>query len=240
MKLFFLRLGNLLFKYFYIAYRPLYFFYKEISDRDKIKLLKRDVKSDMVVLDIGANIGFYTILFSKLVGKNGRVYAFEPDIENFNRLKNNTKKLSNVILLNKAVGSETKNVKLYKSNSLNVDHQTYDSGENRFYTEVQCISIDDYLKIKRVDFVKIDIQGYDYYAVKGMSNILNKLKKVSMMGEFWPYGLNKAGVNPEKYFKLLKDLGFSITVFGESCLIDKINCNIDNKLFYFDFYGIKQ
>ena len=52
----------------------------------------------MRVLDLGANIGFYTVLFSKLAGKNGKVFAFEPDAKNYKYLEGNTKTLHNVIV----------------------------------------------------------------------------------------------------------------------------------------------
>jgi ubiquinone/menaquinone biosynthesis C-methylase UbiE len=96
LKLFYL--ANYIYIFFFSLYKPLYFFYKNISDKEKIEYIKKNVKPGMFALDIGANIGFYTVLLSKMVGREGRVIAFEPDVKNFNFLKRITKKFKNVII----------------------------------------------------------------------------------------------------------------------------------------------
>ncbi len=90
-----------------------------MNEREEIDFLKRVVKPGMVVLDIGANIGFYTRIFSKLVGKEGRVYAFEPERNNYRNLKKLCRDLNNVTLNNVAVGEKNGKIKLYLSEKLN-------------------------------------------------------------------------------------------------------------------------
>ena len=81
-------------KKIYFAYKFKMRFDKFIFNAEKeIKILHKFVEYDDVVLDIGANIGYYTVVFSKLVGPNGKVHAFEPIPENFDILNNNIKKL---------------------------------------------------------------------------------------------------------------------------------------------------
>ena len=79
--------------------------------------LKKTVKEGNVVLDIGANIGYFTLLLAKLVGTKGRVFAFEPEPNNFSLLKKNVEEdgYTNVILENKGVSYENKTTKLYLS-----------------------------------------------------------------------------------------------------------------------------
>ncbi len=74
------------------------------------KLVRKEVKKSDVVLDIGANIGYYTLILAKLVGKKGRVFAFEPDPTNFALLKKNISinGYKNVILVPKAVAGKTR------------------------------------------------------------------------------------------------------------------------------------
>lgn len=69
------------------------------------ELAKKEVKKGNVVLDIGANIGYYTLIFAKLVGEDGKVFAFEPDPTNFALLKKNVEMngYKNVMFVQKAV-----------------------------------------------------------------------------------------------------------------------------------------
>ena len=60
-----------------------------IWEKEETEFVKSYIKRNWVVLDIGANIGYFTLIFSKLVGKNGKVFAFEPDPDNFEILKRN-------------------------------------------------------------------------------------------------------------------------------------------------------
>jgi FkbM family methyltransferase len=234
-----LRWGNLLYKHAFPLYRPLYFLYKSISDRDKISLLRTHIRPGMKVLDIGANIGFYTLLLSNLVGPPGRVYSFEPDPLNFRRLKTNSRRSGNVVLNQMACGEKTGKIRLYHSEELNVDHQTYDGGENRTSLEIDCVSLDSYLKNnEEIDFIKIDIQGYEYFAFRGMRETIRRSNNVMVLGELWPYGLQKAGIDFRDFLVLLKDLGFELTFFDkreETDYQDKVS----DKFFHTDFWGVK-
>src|ERR1700728_4292554 len=92
------RLGEWMYKKAYGIYQPAYFLWKRYRDRELISFLEKHVKPGMTVVDIGANIGFYSVLFSKLVGEKGSVHAFEPDSTNFKHLVSNTRKLKNVFV----------------------------------------------------------------------------------------------------------------------------------------------
>lgn len=191
----------------------------------------------MVVVDIGANIGFHTILLSKLVESNGKVYSFEPDKENFRFLKNNTKGRANISLNNLAVGNKNGLINFYLSRDLNVDHQSYDSGEGRKIVKVKCVSLDKFFNnIKSVDLIKIDIEGFDYYAILGSKKLIERQKKIALIGELWPYGLEKAGVTASEYINLLKSLGMKVKILNN---IKTINKNKGKKYFYTNFIAYK-
>jgi hypothetical protein len=80
-------------------------------------LVKEKIKKGDVVLDIGANIGYYTLIFAKLVGEEGKVFAFEPEPTNFSLLEKNVEinGYKNVVLIQKAVSNETGKIRLYLS-----------------------------------------------------------------------------------------------------------------------------
>lgn len=174
------------------------------------------------------------------MGEKGHVIAFEPDALNFRRLSANARKFANVTVRQLACGDKTGKLKLYLSDRFNVDHQTFDSGEGRKCVETQSVSIDDYLNnSEKVDFIKIDIQGYDFYAIKGAVETINHSSSLVILGELWPYALNKAGVRPNEYLKLLENLGLSVR-FPHIKKHDNFDDMIHDRYFYTDFYAAKE
>jgi FkbM family methyltransferase len=208
-------LGNKLFEHCFPVYKILYKFYKKFSDRHVGALLREIISPGMTVIDVGANIGFYTAFMANIVGENGRVYAFEPSPHNFNLLKkyNNN---NNVTLVQAAVGDTTGEIVLYVSDKLNVDHQTYETDEIREKVNVLSYRLDDYLKNEKVNFIKMDIQGFEYQALLGMKNILRNNANIKVLMEFWPYGLIKAGSSVEKLLTFLHELDFKTELIGKS------------------------
>ncbi len=216
------KLGNFLYKKMYFLYKPLYYSFKRKQDKFEIKLLKEHIKQGDTVLDIGANIGFYAVILSEIVGDMGKVCCFEPDETNFKRLKNNCQKKNNIHLFNKAVGERSGKINIYLSSELNVDHRTYEPEKYDSLKEIDSVSIDDFLPDEKIDFVKIDIQGFEPFAVKGMINTVTKNSKIKMITEFWPYGLKRSGSSALDYFSLLKSMGFIIYLM-ESDKLNELN-----------------
>jgi len=177
------------------------------------EIVKKEIKAGDVVLDIGANIGYYTLIFAKLVGESGKVFAFEPDPVNFSLLKKNIEAngYKNVVLIQKAVSNKNEKLKLYLCEENRGDHRIYDSHDNRQSVEVEAIRLEDYFKDYggKIDFIKMDIQGAEGGATQGMFSLLQK-NQVKIITEFWPMGLKKFGINPEKYLKSLTEAGFKI------------------------------
>lgn len=220
-------------------YLKLYFGYKNIIDVDKIIFLNSWMKSGDVAVDIGANTGFYTKLLSNMVGELGEVHSFEPDDTNYKFLKSISTKFRNIYSNKVAVSNQCGYLNLYFSNNRNTDHQTFNIGQKRISKKVPCISVDNYFKKinKRVNLIKLDIQGFDYYALLGMVDTLKKSKRVAIIGELWPYALSKAGSDPLDYLKLLSSLGFKIKnkKFRNSDLKKEIN----NPYYFIDYIATK-
>lgn len=233
---------NLLYIHLYKIYRPIYFIYKRQSNRLLIRIIKKHIRPNSVILDIGANIGFYSLLFSKLNGKKGLVLAFEPDETNFSHLQESTRNNENIQIFKYAVSNVTEEIQLYLSTKLNVDHHTFDDGENRESKKVQSVSIDDFLNLYypqlSVDFIKIDIQGFDYFALLGMKKTILKTDNLVIVGEYWPYGLHLAKINPENYYNELIDLGFSVSFIPPISISEILKKKNDIK-FEVDFVAIK-
>jgi len=178
------------------------------------EVFKKNIKKGDVIVDIGANIGYYTLISARIVGKTGRVYAFEPDPCNFALLKKNIQVngYKNVVLVQKAVSNKTEKIKLYLCEESTGDHRIYNSHDNRKSIDINAIQLDDYFKKYKgkINLIKIDIQGAEVNALQGMSNLLKRQGKVIMFTEFWPYGTKKAGSKPQEYIDLLINNKFNL------------------------------
>lgn len=167
-----------------------------------------------VVLDIGANIGYYTLLFARRVGPGGHVFAFEPEPNNFALLTKNVQMngYTNVTLVNKAVSNTNGRLGLFISKGNNADHRVYDSQDGRDSVEVESVRLDDYLAdfTRAVNFIKMDIQGAVYAAAQGMTSLLRKNPDIVLVTEFWPLGILRSGSEPRAFLELLRDLGFAM------------------------------
>lgn len=178
------------------------------------ELVKKQVNKGDTVLDIGAHIGYYTLILARLVGSQGKVYAFEPDPNNFALLKKNVEinGYKNVILIQKAVSNETGKIRLYLSENDAGNHRIYDSHDGRRSIEIEAIRLDDYFRgsDERIRFIKMDIEGAEGSAVLGMSDLLKKNKSIKIVTEFSPAALKKSGSEPEDYLRQLINQGFKL------------------------------
>ena len=188
-------------------------FVRGVYEPLETELVKQNVCEGDVVIDIGANIGYYTLLFSKLVGENGKVYAFEPDFENFSYLSRNVEinACSNVVLVNKAVSNQTGKAKLYRSTVNPGDHCIYNLGD-RESVEIEIIRLDDYFNShsEKIDFIKLDIQGAEGKALHGMLSILSRNINMKIITEFWPERIKVSGAEPSSFLRLLEGHGFEM------------------------------
>lgn len=189
-------------------------------EEHETEIMEREISEGDVILDIGANVGYFTLLFARCAGKKGKVFAFEPDPASFALLKKNVEinGYENVVLVSKAVSDKTGKTKLYLSEGSNVDNRIYDSHDGRKSVEIQSIRLDDYFKgyKGKINFIKMDIQGAEKRAVEGMVNLLKKNRDMKLISEFWPFGLDKFGTRPAGYLKLLQEQGFRIEDIDES------------------------
>jgi FkbM family methyltransferase len=147
-------------------------FYKDIYEQES------KIKPGDVVLDVGAHIGSFTLKAAKEVGPGGRVVSFEPSSENFRllTLNVNSNDYSNTKLFNVAVGSAPGTAKLNLGNRKGTNSLLSDAGVDKVGIEEVPIrtldSIADELKLTKVSFVKIDVEGFELEVLKGGRNIL--------------------------------------------------------------------
>jgi FkbM family methyltransferase len=205
--------------------------------------MRASISSGDTVLDIGANIGFYSHLFGQLTGNKGRVYAFEPDEENFLHLKKYVGEMPNVTLKHAAVSDKTDVVALYKSPMLNVDHRTYPVDGYLSKLMVESVAIDDFLPPNTsVSFIKMDIQGFEATALRGMKQTLtDNIEHLKMLMELFPAGLKKSGSSATETITFLHQCGYNVYLIEKNKLtllnIDIVRTMNDlNDKFYFNLF----
>jgi FkbM family methyltransferase len=195
------------------------YFAKVIQKPFEIKVFKENIKEGDVVLDIGANIGYYTLLAAKIVGKEGKVFAFEPEEKNFFQLKENVRinNYQNVILIKKAVSEKNGKLKFYLHEGDATMHSFFSENKSTKWIEVETVSLDNFFKGKKIkiDFIKMDIEGAEFLALQGMKRILKESPKMKMMVEFNPSMLKKAKAEPEEFLNSLSQTGFKIYQINE-------------------------
>jgi FkbM family methyltransferase len=133
-----------------------------------------------IVIDIGANIGAFTIQAAKLVGVSGKVIAIEPSTNTLQYLRKNVEinKLNNVVIVPKGVWSSSGKIRIDTSqnsteNSIYI--RGHMKGEKRQFEEVEVDTLDNILRtlgVVRPNFIKIDIEGAEIDAIKGMDEVL--------------------------------------------------------------------
>jgi FkbM family methyltransferase len=182
------------------------------------EIVKKYVKKGNVVLDIGANIGYYTLIFAELVGEQGEVYAFEPSPENFSLLERNIKMnaLKNVTSQQFAISNRSGKTRLYLSSNPG-DNRIYDAHDGSHSIEVVTVRLDDYFNDynKKIDFIKMDIQGAEWAAIQGMSEIINKNRGLKILMEYSPNLIRGYGAEPADLLRSLIDQGFILYNLNE-------------------------
>jgi FkbM family methyltransferase len=191
----------------------------KIYEEFETSVIEKEIKEGDIVVDIGANIGYYTLIFAKLVGEKGKVFAFEPHPKNFCLLKKNVEinGYKNVVLEQKAVSNTTGKARLYVYYDHPGAHHLHDTGDGRGWIEISTVRLDDYFANYdyQIDFVKMDIEGSEMAAVQGMYSILRKGRDMKIITEFNPMILKAFQVDPEEYLKLLLVHNFKIYLIDE-------------------------
>lgn len=139
------------------------------------QLYLRTIKRGDIVLDLGANVGYYSILFSRLCGKKGSVHCFEPVMETYQSLLLSLRGLKNTKVNNLAVGEKETMMKI-NLDPANSEKSTLLKINSPKSENVKVLPIDTYVKeqkLSKVDFIKCDVEGYELQALLGMRETLS-------------------------------------------------------------------
>jgi len=181
-------------------------------------LMKKEIKLGMNVFDLGANIGVFTLLASKLVGESGHVFSFEPEPYLFKVLKENINlnNLNNVSVYQTAISDKVGTTNFSINLEQDGDNRLNSKTMNVNNLKVKTTTIDEFCKENslKIDFLKLDIQGSEPKALKGMKQTLTSSTNIKIVTEFFPSAMRDTNSSPEEYLSNLEKYGFKIMKIG--------------------------
>ena len=168
----------------------------KLWDRELISFVKKYTKSGMIVIDIGANIGSYSILASTIIGCH--TLSFEPSVENYKILNSNVQ-LNNVQstikLYNYALGDKNESKTIGFKGAM-----TYITNNKRLNLQRTVIKKLDNI-VTYANLLKVDVEGYEEFVLKGAKGVLSHPKTNAIIIEL--AGYNRYGSSDEKVHNLL-------------------------------------
>ena len=181
------------------------------------KIISKLLKPGMTCLDIGGNIGYYVFLERKCVGKEGKIIAIEPLLQNYEYLNKNIEyqNFDNIQTFNFACGEENTISDFFinkKSNGCQVirDGVAPPDPSKGTIGKIQVKKLDSViaeLKLNHVDFVRMDAEGYELHILRGLKTTLEKFKPIISL-ELHKRQLGEDGTR--EFFTLMKNLGYEI------------------------------
>jgi len=180
----------------------------------------RALHGGQIAVDIGANVGLITLLMARAVGRSGRVFAFEPGPRAFRFLQMNVELngYEHIVLENVAVCDRVGQADLQVCLGGESDNRLsgVEADENQYArVRVKTTTIDQYLRGQRVDLIKMDIQGSEFVALKGMRETAAANPGLQIITEYGPGWLQAANVSPNDFFNLIGSMRFDIFDLSE-------------------------
>jgi FkbM family methyltransferase len=211
--------------YFFGAYEPIESF-----------LVQNILEKNDIVVDAGANIGFYSLLMSDIC-KNGKIYSFEPVPKNFEFLKKNVSlNFKNELIETVPVGlwNESKVLEFSLDSSMKDNVGSFTAGKVENTSEMFKCSvnkIDELLKdVEKIDFIKMDIEGAELFALQGGNSLINKFRPQFLI-EINRKACEQFGYNPNRIASFFKELDYQFYLIRESA---------ESSGWIDDFSGIEQ
>ena len=198
------------------------------------KIIREEIHEGDIVIDVGANIGYYTLIFAQLVGSSGKVFAFEPESKNFEILKKNIEinNYPNIVAEQKIVSDKSGIVKLFIAEHGIVGHRINQQKSSQKFIEVESIILDNYIKKlnldSKINFIKIDVEGSEPKVLEGAKEIMQKSNQLKIFTEFNRESVKEYGVEPKEMIDLLYRNGFKIYLPNYNN--NKINLTSANEL----------
>jgi FkbM family methyltransferase len=183
-----------------------------IREEAATKIMKEFIKPRDVILEAGANIGYYTLLEAKIMKGKGKIFAIEPELKNFESLKKNIALNGFEKMVERkqlAFSDKMGHLKFYVTKESNLHSCIKPKGEYKTIS-VKTDTIDNFTKNKKakINFIRMDIEGYECKVIKKMKSFLKQAGPLKLFIELHPHL-----VKTKEMVNLLKDLkknGFEV------------------------------
>jgi FkbM family methyltransferase len=171
------------------------------------------LRPGMTFVDVGANIGYFTLLAASRVGPAGRVLSFEPTPRVCQRLRENIQlnNLSNVVTVQKAIADQAGKARFFQSSEDPEENSLFRHETGADPVDVDIATLDDELwkhNIREVDLLKIDAEGAELAVLKGARALLSAPNRPAIVLEVNPVTLGQAGIDPQQVLNLLEQYGY--------------------------------
>jgi len=200
----------------------------EIYEPQVWRSIMAEVREGDVVADVGAFIGLYTVALANRIGPTGALFSFEPDEYNFEMLTEHVKLNhlgEQVKLIAGAVGSRDGQLDFTSNGS--ESHVSVNSGANgdgKGSPVVTCHTLDNVFADRRLDVLKIDVEGYEEMVLRGAASLLadSARKPRAIFLEVHPYAWPSIGTTSDSLLNLLETSGYRV-VDLEGHSLDRID-----------------
>lgn len=191
-------------------------------ERATTDLFKQLLRPGMVFVDVGANIGYFSLLAAKLVGTEGKVYAFEPEPGNHGLLRKNIElnSYSNIQAIRKAVSNKSETTQLFLSALDSGSHSLYSEAARGVNESVQVTTttLDSFLAAEAwpgIDLVKIDVEGAELGVLEGMESLIERSPALKLIVEYCPFLIQSTGEKPSDLLEKLASMQFNVQIIDD-------------------------
>jgi FkbM family methyltransferase len=178
-----------------------------------------------VALDVGANLGWYSVLLDRLSEPGARVFAFEPDPHSFELLELNLRRNATrqVTAVNIALGECEGTAQLHRYKlSNNGRHTLLEGATSGGTVEVPVRTLESFwhaqqLGARPIRFMKVDVEGFEYFVLKGAGELLRRCQCIVL--EYSPESLRIAGLEAQAVLKIIRKFNFAVQAFADGALV---------------------
>lgn len=203
-------------------------------DSSEKAVLRKIIKPGMHVVEVGANYGTHTLDMAGLLGKNGKLIAIEanPKVSKYlvqsvqlNKLENNVQVLEFAVAdknFDTVMAYEEVNMGAGYILSSDKDPAMVCSAPNIHCVDIKVRKLDELVNDKKIDILKMDAEGSEYWILNGAENILSN-PDITVMMEWGMYVIERSGISPIEFAKKLHDYGFNIWTIGKKGVLTRIS-----------------